>query len=126
MVWREGKGAIPGSWIGPMKVVVHENQATIWTTMSSKLYRTSPEAIRPVTAVEAHQIRWSPNEPLASQIAQQLQNVRGQGTTQAIDLQLPGNSDLPVVEPTPQEVVPPVPGEGSQPDGEPEATPEGM
>lgn len=123
MVWREGKGAIPGSWIGPMKVVVHENQSTIWTTMSSKLYRTSPEAIRPVTAVEAHQIRWSPNEPLASQIAQQLQNVRGQGTTQAIDLQLPGNSDLPVVEPTPQEGVPPVPGEGSQPDGEPEAPP---
>ena len=122
MIWRDGKGALPGSWIGPMKVVVHENQSTIWTTMSSKLYRTSPEAIRPVTAFEAHQIRWTPDEPLASQIAQQLRNVQGQGTTRAIDLQLPRDNQSPTV-PTAPEILPQGISSDSQPDLEPEAPP---
>ncbi len=123
MIWREGKGALPGSWIGPMKVVVHENQSTIWTTMSSKLYRSSPEAIRPVTAVESHRIQLTPDEPSISQIAQQLRNVQGQGTTQAIDLQLPGNNQGIEFSPQSPEV-PSVPAEvSSQPDNEPEAPP---
>ena len=53
MVWKEGKGAYQGQWIGPMKVVVHENAQVVWTTMASKLYRTAPEFLRPVTAMEA-------------------------------------------------------------------------
>ena len=29
MVWKQGNGALPGQWIGPMKVVVHENNKTV-------------------------------------------------------------------------------------------------
>ena len=35
MVWKQGNGALPGHWIGPMKVVVHENNKTVWTTMAA-------------------------------------------------------------------------------------------
>ena len=82
MIWRAGKGALPGQWLGPMKVVVHENAQTIWTTMSSKLFRVAPEHVRPVSAAEAHKIRVLPNEPSVSRIAQQIQGVSGQGVTQ--------------------------------------------
>ncbi len=88
MIWRAGKGALPGQWLGPMKVVVHENAQTVWTTMSSKLFRVAPEHIRPVSAAEAHKIRILPNEPSVSKIAQQIQGVNGQGVTQTI-----GNGD---------------------------------
>ena len=84
MIWREGKGALSGQWIGPMKVVVHENAQTVWTTMSSKLYRSAPEHVRPVSSSEAHKIRILPNEPSVSRIAQQIQGVSGQGVTQTI------------------------------------------
>ncbi len=123
MVWREGKGALDGSWLGPMKVVVHENQNTIWTTMCSKLYRTAPESIRPVTAVEAHKIQWTPNEPSTSQIAEQIRNIQGQGTTQTVDLQLPPNPPSAIPENLGSEEHPSTGDLGSQPDGEPEAPP---
>ena len=84
MIWRDSKGAANGQWIGPMKVVVHENAQTIWTTMSSKLYRVAPEHIRPVSATEAHKIRVLPNEPSISKIAQQIQGVTGQGVRQTV------------------------------------------
>ena len=84
MIWRDGKGALPGQWLGPMKVVVHENAQTIWTTMSSKLFRVAPEHIRPVSAAETHKIRVLPNEPSVSRIAQQIQGVVGQGVTQTV------------------------------------------
>ena len=50
MVWRQGKGAYADQWIGPMRVVVHENAQTVWTTMAAKLYRAAPEHVRPVSA----------------------------------------------------------------------------
>lgn len=83
MIWREGKGDYPGSWQGPMRVVVHENQQTIWTTAQSKLYRVAPEHVRPVTAVEAQGIQVSSQDNPISVIAQQLSSVRNQGVTQA-------------------------------------------
>jgi hypothetical protein len=55
-----------------MKVVVHENAQTVWTTMATKLYRAAPEHIRPVSAMEAKSIVILPNEPSVSTIAQQL------------------------------------------------------
>ena len=100
MIWREGKGALPGSWIGPMKVVVHENAQTVWTTMSSKLYRVAPEHIRPVSASEAQKIRIYPNDPSVSKIAQQIQGVQGQGVTQTIGNGNP-NGDITYI-PEPQ------------------------
>eukprot|EP00435_Cladocopium_sp_Y103_P009870 s2832_g2.t1 len=72
MVWRQGKGAYPSQWTGPMKVVVHENAQTIWTTMASKLYRSALEHTRPVSAMEAKKIVILPQEPSVSTIAQQL------------------------------------------------------
>ena len=72
MVWRQGRGAASDQWTGPMKVVVHENAQTVWTTMATKLYRAAPEHIRPVSAMEAKSIVILPNEPSVSTIAQQL------------------------------------------------------
>lgn len=71
MTWREGLGQNPGFWQGPMKVVVHENQHTSWTTMSSKLFRCAPEHVRPVTAEEAKGIVVRIDEPSTSEIARQ-------------------------------------------------------
>ena len=60
MVWKQGNGTLPGQWTGPMKVVVHANSKTIWTTMASKLYRCAPEHVRPVSAYEAQSIILTP------------------------------------------------------------------
>ena len=85
MVWRPGKGSYPGIWSGPMKVVVQENQQTIWTTVASKLFRSSPEHVRPVTASEAKEIPMTQNEPSVSIIAQQIPQGARQGISRAID-----------------------------------------
>ena len=88
MIWKPGRGTIPGQWTGPMKVVVHENTQTIWTTMASKLYRCAPEHVRPVTAHEARNIPLDHQEPSVSQIAAQLQKTISQGITRAIGIRL--------------------------------------
>ena len=88
MVWRPGKGSEQGIWSGPMKVVVHENAQTIWTTNASKLFRSSPEHVRPVTASEARQIPMIPNAPSISVIAQQIPRAATQGITRVIDVPL--------------------------------------
>ena len=82
------KEPTPGIWSGPMKVVVQEiqeNQQTIWTTVASKLFRSSPEHIRPVTASEAREIPMIPNEPSVSIIAQQIPQGARQGISRVID-----------------------------------------
>lgn len=86
MTWKQGKGAQPGHWLGPMKVVVHENAQTIWTTLACKLHRCAPEHVRPVTANEAREIPLHSKEPSVSSIAQQLTQIQSQGITQAINL----------------------------------------
>ena len=74
--WKQGQGAIPGHWLGPMKVVVHENpQTDIWTTMACKLYRCAPEHARPVSAHEAQEIPINSHEPAISTIAQQCPTI---------------------------------------------------
>ena len=86
MVWRLGKGNNAGFWSGPMKVVVQENQQTIWTTTASKLFRSAPDNVRPVTASEARGIPMMPNESSVSRIAQQLPSIIQQGITRVVDL----------------------------------------
>ena len=86
MIWKQNNGALPSRWIGPMRVVVHENHQTVWTTMTSKLYRVAPEHVRPVTASEARDIQIDVNMTPVSTIAQQLSTINNRGTTQAIDL----------------------------------------
>lgn len=101
MIWREGKGDYPGSWQGPMRVVVHENQQTIWTTAQSKLYRVAPEHVRPVTAVEAQGIQVSSQDNPISVIAQQLSSVRNQGVTQAHHQEGPSGPVMEETQPIP-------------------------
>ena len=140
MVWREGKGAYPGHWQGPMKVVVHESAQVIWTTMASKLFRTAPEMVRPVTAMEARDIRLLPGEAPISKIAQQLEGIRNQGVTQVVappqGHTQGGSPDniVPPNEPTDPSQNPSEHQSESQPDDEPSApsenpsvpTPEGV
>ena len=85
MVWRPGRNNQPGIWSGPLKVVVQENAQTIWTTGASKLFRSTPEHVRPVTAAEAREIPASHNEPPVSIIAKHIPWNTQQGTTRAID-----------------------------------------
>ena len=132
MVWRQGKGQYAGYWSGPQKVVVHENAQTIWTTASSKLFRSAPEHVRPVTASEARDIPITQNEPSASIIAQQLANNNYQGITRAIDLPNTSPNHHPTIDiPDTPEVPAPVPvpttqtpaSSTEQPDNEPESNP---
>ena len=122
MVWRQGKGNLPGMWIGPQKVVIHENAQTIWTTVASKLYRSAPENVRPVTAMESKDITMYPQEPSVSIIAQQLPSQPTQGITR--DVQLPYTEPInpgPVDDNTSNNPhAPSIPSE--QPDNEPEIT----
>ena len=132
MVWREGKGAYQGYWQGPMRIVVQESAQIIWTTMASKLFRTAPEMVRPVTAMEARDIVIRPGEASVSKIAQQLEGIRNQGVTQVMDLpqgqsNAPENVDPPGESPQqPSPVVAPIVPSSehqseSQPDDEPQA-----
>ena len=100
--------------------------------MASKLYRSAPEMIRPVTALEAYDIKTLPGEPSVSRIAQQLEGIRNQGITQPIDMSPPpennqgqgGNNDSPDIIHNPPEQNPNGNHEQnseSQPDDEPQA-----
>ena len=88
MCWRQGRGAQEGFWAGPMKIVVHENSQTIWTTQASKLFRCAPEHVRPVSAMEAKNIPITHNEPSVSIIAQQIpqMNTPFSGTSRYVQL----------------------------------------
>ena len=96
MAWREGKGANPSQWVGPMKVVVHENAQTIWVTMASKLHRAAPEHVRPVSAMEAKDIVIFPNEPSVSTIAQQIPRTHmpQSNHTPMPDMSLPDSTEV--------------------------------
>lgn len=89
MVWKQRNGTLPSQWIGPMKVVIHENTKTVWTTMASKLFRCAPEHVRPVSAYEAQSIVITPDDQSSSEIARQMGMIQNQGITQAIDLTEP-------------------------------------
>ena len=55
MIWRQAEPP-KGQWLGPMKVVTQESAQIIWCTRSGRLYRCSPEQVRPVSAYEAREI----------------------------------------------------------------------
>ena len=80
MHWKRGLNG-RGEWIGPMRVIVQENQNTIWATMLSRMFRISPEQTRPVTSAESHQIQPLTQDPQLTPIESQLTGVRGQGVT---------------------------------------------
>ena len=130
MIWRQLQaGNTNGVWLGPMKVVIQEGQQTIWTTMTGKLYRSAPENVRPITALEAQKIIVYPNEPSIQQYQEQIQ--RQQTPQETISL---NNNQMPTQTPiqpntieipaTPPEVNPPQrptsPASSQQPDQEPD------
>ena len=127
MIWKQSNGALPDQWVGPMRIVVHENDQTIWSTMGSKLYRSSPEHVRPVTAFEAKGIQITKDSTPISVIAEQLRGIQNQGTTQAFpEVNIPRAHEQ-VIPDNPAEPLPSQEGNdhgssqlGSQPDGEPE------
>ena len=51
MLWRENQ-----KWIGPLKVVLQEDNKVVWLSMANRLYKAAPEQIRPVSAVEEHEL----------------------------------------------------------------------
>eukprot|EP00435_Cladocopium_sp_Y103_P036353 s892_g9.t1 len=53
MYWRNGKGALAGSWNGPARVVLSEDRNVTWITHQSRLYRCAPEHLRPLSDREA-------------------------------------------------------------------------
>ena len=135
MIWRTGKGGYPGGWTGPMKIVVQENAQTIWSTGASKLFRSAPEHVRPVTASEARDIPITHQGPPVAVIAKQIPWNSQQGLTRAFDLTSEITHHQPSMTPQPPQnnIIPnPSPlnnnnpentenqSEG-QPDGEPEA-----
>ena len=76
MIWRHQNGEQgQGNWLGPMKVVIQEGSHTVWTTMTGKLFRSSPENVRPLTAHEAREIVILPNEPSMEMLQNQVQQT---------------------------------------------------
>eukprot|EP00435_Cladocopium_sp_Y103_P074513 s963_g49.t1 len=53
MYWRNGKGALPGTWNGPARVVLREDRNVTWITHQSRLYRCAPEHLRSLSERES-------------------------------------------------------------------------
>ena len=121
-------------WFGPMQVVIHESESTVWLTWGGKLYRGAPENVRPVSAYEAHKIDFKVAANV-SQIRENQNTIRETLTNTERDVvipanQPPSNPETPSIETeivpgaavVPNETVPSV-GSQSQPDQEPESDP---
>ena len=52
MMWRDNK-----RWFGPMRVIQQDADHCIWAAFGSRMYRASPEQVRPLSAVEEIQHR---------------------------------------------------------------------
>ena len=128
MVWKSTPK--PGTWIGPMRVVTHENVSTIWLTMSGKLFRAAPDNVRDVSAMETLQIpkqesTFPVNQKGITQFRELLpQDGANEGSTTIHPIVAP--IEIP---PAVAESDPPIPGNpsdhnqessGSQPDHEPD------
>ena len=55
MYWRQGKGAEPGSWHGPARIIMLEQPNTVWISHMTRLYRCAPEHVRSVSSREMSQ-----------------------------------------------------------------------
>ena len=61
MMWKQG-GETEGSWIGPMQVIIQEDQNVVWVSRSHKLYRIAPEHLRGLSEFEEFRQNMSPEE----------------------------------------------------------------
>eukprot|EP00435_Cladocopium_sp_Y103_P060955 s399_g22.t1 len=62
MYWRNGKGAAPGAWHGPAKIIMRESENVIWITHMSRLYRCAPEHLRELSSREHDNMPTDANE----------------------------------------------------------------
>ena len=129
MMWRTvGRS---GQWIGPLRVALHENSQVVWASMSGKLYRSAPENIRPITALESQIHKDVMSQPDTSpDISGLPEGVRTEGVHQepppTQQPEIPSHNDPPV---PPQDPIgnqgevlngPPESASSEQPDFEPE------
>jgi len=56
MYWKDGKGANPGSWHGPARVLMVERYNLVWISNMTKLFQCAPEHARPLSQDEASSI----------------------------------------------------------------------
>ena len=91
MIWRQAEPP-KGQWLGPMKVVTQESAQIIWCTRSGRLYRCSPEQVRPVSAYEARDIpKEESNLDVKPSIGEQLSELQRQNNQEQYQ-DLAGNS----------------------------------
>ena len=81
MMWKKIDPS-KGNWIGPARTITQEGTHTVWCTMSGRLYRCSPEQIRPVSAFEARQVSESTAPFVAQSLLNQIKEVQAQGNTE--------------------------------------------
>ena len=140
MMWKKIDPS-KGNWIGPARTITQEGTHTVWCTMSGRLYRCSPEQIRPVSAFEARQVSESTEPFVTRSLLNQIKEVQAQHNTEQFqDLSIgsafsPNQSESPTgVEPLPADSTNDNPGMnpigeeiGSevQPDAEPLASSSG-
>eukprot|EP00435_Cladocopium_sp_Y103_P041712 s568_g11.t1 len=124
MYWKQGKGAEPGSWHGPARIIMLEQPNTIWISHLTRLYRCAPEHVRSVSSREMTQ-SFEPGSEVPDMITgviqfRHLQGTppvsRAEGSTSRVDTIVPSSSaatpeSAVVSSRTPSEV---------QPDAEPE------
>eukprot|EP00435_Cladocopium_sp_Y103_P007384 s676_g2.t1 len=51
MRWHK-KGEADGIWVGPLQVIIQEDQRVVWLSQGNKLFRVAPEHVCPLFAVE--------------------------------------------------------------------------
>eukprot|EP00435_Cladocopium_sp_Y103_P063659 s40_g25.t1 len=92
MFWRNGKGAAPGAWHGPAKIIMREAENVVWISHMSRLYRCAPEHLRELSSREHENLpSRNDSEPFPSPAVPRL----GTGVFQYHDLsQQPGNPNF--------------------------------
>ena len=125
MYWKQGKGAEPGSWHGPARIIMLEPPNTVWISHLTRLYRCAPEHIRSVSSRErSHDMTANGSLSDMTSGVVQYRNLQGQtsqsnpaGSVPRFDTVVPGSSSDHVPRALEHHRDP----SGNQPDAEPEA-----
>ena len=127
MIWRTQSMERP-KWIGPQKVIIQDENHTVWTTQCGRLYRSAPENVRLAVPEEGHPEGPDLPEDMTA-LEAQIQRMQNMDTTETIPDEAitetnPDNSTNtePELPNPPSEQPESNPSESSQqPDQEPEA-----
>ena len=125
MYWRQGKGAEPGSWYGPARIIMLEHPNTVWISHMTRLYRCAPEHVRSVSSREMSQgLELNEDLPDMTSGVVQFRNLHNQTsvpsrsmTTPRVDTVVTDDRNSHDHEPSSERARS---GSGIQPDAEPE------